>query len=390
MVDDFYHLDKLGLVYDHRFSDVNFLDYGVFDSFDDGFLNNLSYNFHHLMHDWNLDDFLHFHWDLFDHFYDFFDNNFHRLDDLFSHQLFSDHLHFLDLHSFVHHFDYFLDNCRHFNNLLYSLNHWHDFLHDTIHWLVNGLDMVVHFKGFAVFNGWYHLFNNAFNDFNPHLLNDFLYNSVSEDWHFDNFLHNPFHWHDLLFYHFDFLRFLLNVIDHSLHFNDSFHLNDLLDDCGDFNYFCHFLGQVNDFLYDCGHLNNLVDDLFQRDYFFNDLNLDSRNFKGHINDFFDLLESFDFDDFFDFFCNRDDDWYFDYFLYDFLYDFFDLLYFLYGPEHFEDIFDVNKIGDFGLNHGDDGLINFESQSSLELDFMQFFHEGFDEDSEMELDFAGLF
>ena len=84
MVDDFYHLDKLGLVYDHRFSDVNLLDYGVFNSFDNGFLNNFSYNFHHLMHNWNLDDFLHFHWDLFDHFYDFFDNHFHGLDDLFS------------------------------------------------------------------------------------------------------------------------------------------------------------------------------------------------------------------------------------------------------------------------------------------------------------------
>ncbi len=150
------------------------------------------------------------------------------------------------------------------------------------------------------------------------------------------------------------------MIDHSLNFDDFLHFNDFLDDCGYLNYFCHFLGQINNFLYDCGDLHDLVDDLFQGDNFFNYLNLDSRHFEGHVNDFFDLLETFDLDDFFDFLCDGNDDWYFDSFLYDFLNDFFDLLYFLYGPEHFEDVFDVDEICNFSLDHGDDSFINFES------------------------------
>jgi hypothetical protein len=152
MIDELDDLNDLGLVDDHRFSDVNFFNDGVFDSFNNGFLDNFPHNFHHLMNHWDFDDFFHFHWNLLYHLHDLLDNHFHWLDDFLSHQFFSDHLHFLDLHSLVHHLNYFLYDCRHFDNLLHSLDHGHDFLHNAIDWLVDCFDVVVDFKRFAVFD----------------------------------------------------------------------------------------------------------------------------------------------------------------------------------------------------------------------------------------------
>lgn len=193
------------------------------------------------MDHWNFNDLLHFHMNLPDDFDNFLYNHFHFLDNFLPDHLFSNDLNLPDFNFFMNNFNYFLHDCWHFNNTLYRPNDGHNLFYNTVNWLVDCFNVVAHLKCFAIFDNGYYLFHDALNDLDLGNFNNFLDDSVSENWNFYDFLHDSFYCNNLFFDDLDFLWLLLNMIDNSLHFDDSFNLDNLLDNGGHLNDFCDFL-----------------------------------------------------------------------------------------------------------------------------------------------------
>ena len=97
-----------------------------------------------------------------------------------------------------------------------------------------------------------------------------------------------------------------------------------------------------------GNLNNLFDDLLDWD--------DLRDFDDPLNHLFNDL--FDFNDLGD------------------------------HSEDFEDIINIDDSHNFGVDHSDDGFIDFKDGSGSESELLEFFKKSFNEDSQMEFNFAG--
>lgn len=333
MIDNFNYLHNFRLIYNLRFSYVHLFDDCVLNSFNDGFFDVFSDNFDNLLDDRDFDDFLHFDRNLFDDLDDFFDDDFDGLDNFLSDNFFSDDFDLSDLDFLVDNFDYFLYDCWYFNNFLYFPDDWHNLLNDTINRFVDSFDVIVNFECLAIFDCGDYLFNNALNNFNPDFFDYFLNYSIFVDWHFDNFLYDSFHWHNLFPYHLNLLWLLLNVIDHSFNLNDSLHFDNFFNDGWNFNHFWYFLSQVNDLLHNCRYLNHLMNNLLQRNNFLNNLNLNSWNLKWNMHDLLYFNELLHLNNSFDLFCNGNQNWDLNLFFYNFFDDFLDLLDFLYWLEN---------------------------------------------------------
>ena len=166
VIDDLLDFDELWLVNNHGLTQKDLLDNGVFNSFDERLLDDLSDKFDDFMYDWDLNDLFNLDWHLSDDLDNFFNNDFNWLDDFFSYKFLSDDLNFSDLNFFVNNFNYFLYNCRHFYNALNCLDDWDNFLNDSINWLVDSFDVVVDLKSFAIFYNRHCLFHNTLDNLN--------------------------------------------------------------------------------------------------------------------------------------------------------------------------------------------------------------------------------
>ena len=58
-------------------------------------------------------------------------------------------------------------------------------------------------------------------------------------------------------------------------------------------------------------------------------------------------------------------------------------------EDLENVINIDNTHNFLVDHGNDGLIEFEDSAGSESDFLEFFKESFNEDSKVEFDSSGL-
>jgi hypothetical protein len=369
VIDDFDNLNDFRLMDDNWIPQVDLLDYGVLYSFDNRFFDDLSHYFGILMDNRDFDDFLNFDRDFFNNLNDFLNDDFDGFDDFLPDKFLSDDLNLSKLNFLMDNLNNFLDDSWNFNNFLYGLDNWHNFLNDTVDRFMNGFNMIMHFKGFSIFDCGNYLFNHTFDHFNLNLFDYLFDNSVFVDWDLNNFLNDPLNGNNFFFDDFDFLRLLLNMIYNSLNLNNFFNFNNFFNNGWDLNYFWHFLGQVNDLFYDGRYFNYLMNDLLQRNYLLNDLSLNSKHLNRYIHDFFNLLDFLYFNNFLNFLSDRYHNRHLDSFFNNFFNDFLNLLYLLHRPEHSQDILHIYQICNLSLDHGDDSLIDFQRETSLKLDFL---------------------
>lgn len=108
-----------------------------------------------------------------------------------------------------------------------------------------------------------------------------------------------------------------------------------------------------------------------------------------MNDLFDFLISRYFNDLFNDFFNRNNLWNLNNLFNNFFNNFFDFNNFRYNSEDFKDIINTDDSHDLLINHTNYSFIDFKSDSSSGSNFFEFFKEGLDKDSEMELNSSGL-
>jgi hypothetical protein len=153
------------------------------------------------------------------------------------------------------------------------------------------------------------------------------------------------------------LWLLLDMVDNSLHFDDFLNLDDLLDNSLYFDDFRYLLSDINDLFDDCWHLNDLMNDLLNGDNFFHDLSLYHRNLQWYVYDLLNLDVFLYFDNLLNLLRYRDHHGYFHPSLYYFLNNLFNLNDFWDGPEHSQDVVDIDNPCDLCGYHSQDSLID---------------------------------
>lgn len=169
--------------------------------------------------------------------HNFLDDDFNWLDYFLPDHFLSNNFNFSDLYFLVHNFNNLLDNSWNFNDTLHSLDDRNNFLDDTVDRFVDCFNMVVDLKSLSVFNYWNRLLYDSLYDLYLRHFDDFLDYFLLIDRHFDYLFDYFFNCDNFLLDDLNFLRLLLDMVDHSL----------------DLNYFLHF----DDFLHDCRHFNHL-------------------------------------------------------------------------------------------------------------------------------------
>lgn len=182
----------------------------------------------------------------------------------------------------------------------------------------------------------------------------------------------------------------LNIVLYFFNLNDSFHFYDFLNDL----LYCHnlrnFLNDLDNSFNDLRHFNDSFNNLFNLDNLFNYVGDDNWHFERYVNDSFDFLDLFNFDDFFGDFINSDNLWDFDDSFDNFFNNFLYFNDFRNNSENFEDIVNVNNSHDLLPDHSNDSFVHFKDNTGSEFDFLEFFKKGLDQNSQVELNFSGLF
>ena len=247
-------------------------------------------------------------------------------------------------------------------------------------------NVIQNFPSVTVFNLRNNLLNDFFyfNDFRN--FNDFFNYFLLVNWNLDNFFFYSLDWnrdfpHNLYFY-----EFLLEMIDHSIDLDNFFNFNDFLDLSVHILYFWYFLHNFDDFLNNYRHFNNFLNDIFNRDYFFNLINIHFWNFKLHIYNLFYFLYHLLFNNLFNDFFN-----YFNFgnlhnFLYNLFYYFLNFDNLRNASEYLQDIINFNNSHDFLSDHSDHSFINVQDTICSNFYFLQFLKQSFNQNSQMELNF----
>jgi hypothetical protein len=109
-----------------------------------------------------------------------------------------------------------------------------------------------------------------------------------------------------------------------------------------------------------------------------------------MNDLLDLLDSWNFNDLFNDLFDWDNLWDFNNLFNDFFDDFFDFNDLGNNSEDLKDIINTDDSHDFLVDHSDDSFVDFEGDSSSNLDFFQLLQECFDQNSQVEFDSSAFF
>lgn len=221
------------------------------------------------------------------------------------HELFLDHLNFLDNSFNRSHWDWFFDDLDDLNDGLGDGLDWHKFLNvdgDFLDDLLDGdLGLSYNFNDLLGDDLLLYDLDLHYLGHFDHLLDDALH----VNWHFDDLLNDFLDRDDLFFVSHDFLDLRDNVVDRYLDLDnfgvDHDPFNDLLnlDDLG------HFHLALDDLLLNGGNLHNFLRNSRHFDQLLNDVINYLHNFHWHVDNLLDLHILGYFDDLFHILLNRD-------------------------------------------------------------------------------------
>lgn len=389
MVYDSLDFDSFWLLDDDWISEVHFLNNSVFDPLDNWLFNYLLNCDNSFMNNRDLNNFF----DLFDDFSHNLDRHFNLLDnflnavldgDLFNYSF--NLFNFLDDSLHCHHF---FDDLRNFNNSFYGLDNGDWSFDNSVHNFISYLNMVFYLLCSHHFFLRHNFLDNLlhFNDFgnlnNP--VNYFLHNNRDLS---DN-LDDSLSWDNLLNYDLYLLKSSLDVVHNFLDFNNPFNL-----DWSFFNpvnnlYFWNLLDNFHDPFDDLRNFNHFFDNPFDWDNLLNDVGHNSWNFQGNIHYLLDLSDSFDFDNLFDDFLHWDDLWDLNDSINDFLHNLLHFDYLWNNSKDFQDVININDSHNLLVDHANYSFVDFEDSTCFSSQFFEFLQEGFDKDSQVELNPPGF-
>ena len=286
--------------------------------------------------------------------------------------------------------DNLLYDSRDFDNFLDHLDNGYDFFDDSIHRFISDFNVVSDVWSRHIFNSFNNLlydffnfdyFRNFHSDFDYFLNNLINRNGLFDDFFCgDNFLSHQFdvpilnHWNNDL---------LLNF---SVPFDFNWNLNSLFN----FNNFRYFTNNFDYFLDNFRHFDDSFLDSWNFNQLFYHKSFKSWNLNRNIDSVLDDFVLFDFNWSFDSSFDFNDSWDFN----DFFDNFFDnFLYFndFRGDSiNFKDIININDVHNFLSDHSDDSLVNLRNDAASKFHFFHFLEKGLNQNSEMELNFPGLF
>ena len=293
---------------------------------------------------------------------------------------------------------YFLDNNFHCKRSINSVSNWNNFFHNLRYFYNSFLSLNYHDRSFnnSVNNNVFNLYMilNLFSCDNINFFNDFLYNfldlndfcyshnfldnlfHINRDLH--NFLNYFFHSYNLLLINNHLFNFSLNMINNFSNCNWSIYFNYLLNYSINSVHFRDFSDYFNDSVLHNRDLYCFLDDFLNLHYFFLASVHNNWYFDGYRDSLLDFNYFLDLDYLLNNFLYCNDLRNFHNSIYDFFYYLFNLNYLWYYSKHFKNIVNVDHIHNFLINHSNNSLINFKSDSSSFSKFFKLFQECFDQ------------